>query len=148
MHLFLTIEAQNAGSSGLADILREVTKDLSFVTNKDSGLENIDNYGKEFKSIAIIPSCVDDDFWRALGWKERVQIWRKKGEADIRLRMDYDRFMAEDYDNKKRMFIEIIVKSIRIIQSRSRGDFNAEKLIDDILIATKLKGIFINNQGT
>ena len=111
MHLFLTIEAQNANRNGLADILREVTKELSFVTDKDIGLEDVDNYGKEFKSIAIIPSCVDDDFWRALGWKERVQIWRKKGEADIRLRMDYDRFITEDDTNKKIMFVEIIIKS-------------------------------------
>ena len=140
MHLFLTIEAQNANRNGLADILKEVTKELSFVTDKDIGLEDVDNYGKEFKSIAIIPSCVDDDFWRALGWKERVQIWRKKGEADIRLRMDYDRFITEDDTNKKIMFVEIIIKSIRSIQSRSKGDFDGEKLIEDILIATKLIG--------
>ena len=140
MHLFLTIEAQNANRNGLADILREVTKELSFVTDKDIGLEDVDNYGKEFKSIAIIPSCVDDDFWRALGWKERVQIWRKKCEADIRLRMDYDRFITEDDTNKKIMFVEIIIKSIRSIQSRSKGDFDGEKLIEDILIATKLTG--------
>lgn len=140
MHLFLTIEAQNAARNGLADILREVTKELSFVTDKDIGLEDVNNYGKEFKSIAIIPSCVDDDFWRALGWKERVQIWRKKGEADIRLRMDYDRFITEDDTNKKIMFVEIIIKSIRSIQSRSKGDFDGEKLIEDILIATKLIG--------
>ncbi len=140
MHLFLTIEAQNANRNGLADILREVTKELSFVTDKDIGLEDVDNYGKEFKSIAIIPSCIDDDFWRALGWKERVQIWRKKGEADIRLRMDYDRFITEDDTNKKIMFVEIIIKSIRSIQSRSKGGFDGEKLIEDILIATKLIG--------
>ena len=138
MHLFLTIEAQNADGNGLADILREVTKELSFVTNKDIGLEDINNYGKEFKSIAIIPSCVDDDFWRTLGWKERTQIWRKKGEADIRLRMDYERFISEDYTNKKIMFVEIIIKSIKSIQLKSKGDFNGEKLIKDILVATNL----------
>ena len=105
---------------------------LSFVTDKNVGLEEINNYGKEFKSIAIIPSCVDDDFWRTLGWKERTQIWRKKGEADIRLRMDYERFISEDYTNKKIMFVEIIIKSIKIIQLKSKGDFNGEKLIKDI----------------
>jgi len=137
MELFLSIEAQNADNSGLADILRKVTRELSFVTDKNKGLENIDNYGLEFKSIAIIPTCVDDDFWVALGWKERIKISRKNAEADIRLRMDYNRFINETYEGKKAMFIRIIIESIKIIQMRSKHDFNGEKLIEDILLATQ-----------
>lgn len=140
MELFLSIEAQNADNSGLADILREITKKLSFVTDKNKGLENIDNYGSEFKSIAIIPSCVDDDFWIALGWKERIKISRKSGEADIRLRMDYDCFINENYEGKRDMFIRIIIQSIKILQMRSKYDFKGEKLIEDILLATRKTG--------
>lgn len=140
MELILTIEAQkDATENGLADILNSVNFQLRFITQKDIGLETIDNYGTEFKSIAIIPSCMSDEFWDALGWKERKKIWRKRREADIRLRMDYNRFMKETYENKRLMFIDTIIKSIEIIQERSREDFDGERLIKDILKALAVK---------
>lgn len=135
MKLFLTIEAQRATDIGLSDILYKTIKKLSFVTNDGSGLESSDNYGTEFRIISVIPTCVDDKFWNILGWKERTQIWRKKKEADIRLRMDYDRFVSETPENKLLMFIGIIVKSIEVVQSKSLGDFKGQALIDDILEA-------------
>ena len=135
MRLLLTVEAQNCTERGMSEILRETIDKLYFLTNKYSDLENKDNYGTEFREIAIIPSCMDDEFWSTTGWKERKQIWRKKREADIRLRMDYNCFVAEDKTNKRLLFYDIIVKSIRIIKERSAGDFRADDLIKDILLA-------------
>ena len=112
MRLFLTIEAQNATESGLSNLLKEINTELDFVTSKDRGLETVDNYGTEFKEIAIIPTCASEEYLKILGWKERKQIWRKKQEADIRLHMDYDRFINETEENKRLMFIHIIIKSI------------------------------------
>ena len=136
MRLFITIEAQNCTENGLANILKETNEKLSFLNDKS--LEDIDNYGKEFRFITIIPSCMDDDFWDGLGWKERKQIWRKKGEADIRLRMDYDRFMSETLENKYLLFYDIIIKSIQVVQERSKADFNGEQLIKDVLSALNI----------
>lgn len=133
MRLFLSIEAQDAARNGIADIFSEINRRLSFVTNKELDLEYIDNYGTEFEIISIIPTCVDDCFWQALGWKERIQIFRKKKEADIRLRMDYERFINETYDNRYLMSVEIIIKSIQAIQDKSAGDFKGDELIKDIL---------------
>ena len=133
MELFITIEAQNATDNGLFEIFRDINQQLSFVTDKNSGLENINNYGNEFRLVSVIPSCMDDDYWKASGWKERKQIWHKKKEADIRLRMDYNRFIEETVENKRLMFIDIIVKSIRAVQEKSISDFQGEKLIEDIL---------------
>lgn len=138
MQLFITIEAQNATDNGLFEIFRDINQQLSFVTDNDSDLEIINNYGNEFRIISVIPSCVDDDFWKASGWKERKQIWRKKKEADIRLRMDYNRFMEETLENRRLMFIDIIVKSIQVIQEKSTGDFQGLKLIEDILEALNI----------
>lgn len=135
MKLFLTIEAQKTNENGLSDILKDVNKSLSFVTNRNSELENVNNYGTEFRLISIIPICVDDRIWEALGWKERRQIWRKKQEADIRLRMDYNRFIHETLENKRLMFIDIVIKSINVVESKSLGDFSGKKLIADILKA-------------
>ena len=135
MRLFLTIEAQNCDENGLAKILKETTDELSFLTDSSIDLEGKNNYGTEFRSIAIIPSCMDDRFWNAFGGKERKQIWRKTGEADIRLRMDYYRFNKETPRNKRLLFIDIIIRSIKIVQERSKGDFKGDELIADILSA-------------
>lgn len=122
--------------NGLAEILKETNEKLSFLT--DNSLNSQNNYGTEFNEIAIIPSCVDDDFWNALGWKERKQIWRKKGEADIRLRMDYELFIKATPQNKRLMFYDIIIKSIEIVKERSKGDFRGDELIKDILSALEV----------
>ena len=138
MHLLLTIEAQNGTENGLNKIMWEIICQLKFVTDTNAGLENINNYGTEFRSIAIIPICIDDNFWDILGWKERKQIWRQKREADIRLRMNYERFIRETPEKKRLMFIDIIIKSIKVIQERSKGDFRGNDLISDILKALKV----------
>lgn len=135
MVLFLTIEAQNATKNGLSEILSETRDKLRFLTDEKEDLENKNNYGTEFREIAIIPCCVDDEFWDALGWKERKQIWRQKHEADIRLRMDYVRFNGETAENKRLMFYDVIIKSIQEVQNRSKGDFEGKKMIEDILQA-------------
>ncbi len=133
MYLLLTIEGQNCTENGLAQLLSDTKDRLEFITAKDAGLEDLENYGTEFRSIAIIPTCVDDNFWETLGWKERKWVSRKKKEADVRLRMDYNRFMNETVENKRLLFVDIIIKSIRIVQSAARGDFEGERLIEDIL---------------
>lgn len=145
MKLFMTIEAQNAFECGLADIFHEINEQLSFVTAKQAGLEDIDNYGTEFRVISIIPTCVDDAFWSALGWKERIKVWRKRKEADIRLRMDYSRYMSESHENQRLLFIKTIIRSIRVLQEQSRNDFKGELLILDILKALNVQQSQLDN---
>ena len=121
-------------------LLNETIDDLCFLTDPSLDLEDKNNYGTEFRQISIIPSCMEDSYWNGLGWKERKQIWRKKQEADIRLRMDYEHFITETPDNQRLMFIDIIIKSIRVVQERAKGDFMGDKLIEDVLLALKARG--------
>lgn len=134
MELMISLEGQNCTANGLSSILFETSEKLKVFFAKN---ENSLKYGSEFDSIAIIPTCVDDEMWNALGWKERIYLQRKKREADIRLRMDYQKFINSDMDSKRRMFIEVIVASIRAIQDRSKGDFNGELLIKDVCMALR-----------
>lgn len=138
MELFITTESQ-IGAEALDGIMSQTLEELSFVTDTNAELEDLDNYGTEFRSIAVIPACVDNEMWCALGWKERKQIWRKKREADIRLRIDYERFIRETPENQRLMFLANIIKSIQIVKERSKGDFQGQKLIDDILQATNVR---------
>lgn len=138
MELFMTIETKADVDDILGAIFWETKCQLAFITDKEAGLEEVDNYGTEFRLISVIPTCLDDQFWEASGWKERKQIWRKKKEADIRLRMDYDRFVRETPENQRLMFIDIIVKSIQAVQEKSKGDFRGNELIADILKALNI----------
>ena len=139
MRLFLTVEGQNATNNGLAKICYELQNQLDFITNKNRCLESVDNYGKEFELISIIPSCVSEELWNALGWKERVQIWRKKKEADVRLRIDYECFIKANSEEQRLMFIDVIIKSIKKVIERSVGDFKGEELISDIFDALNVE---------
>jgi len=135
MRLFISLDTDIIAHKFLGGLLIEFYKKLDFVMNRERNLDFINNYGLEFKSIAIIPTCLDDESWAFHGWKERKLIWRKKQEADIRLRMDYYRFISETPETQRLMFIDIIVKSIQEVQNRSKGDFKGELLIIDILNA-------------
>lgn len=132
MKLFITIEAERAEETGIDNIMTEVRKKLSFLS------EDTDAYGTEFNDISIIPVCVSEEMWQILGWKERKLISRKKKEADIRLKMDFQRFNKADAEEKYILFADIIVKSVLVVKEKSKSDFKGDKLIADIIKALNL----------
>ena len=74
------------------------------------------------------------------GWyKEKVQFKKKKKDADIRLRIDYDKFAKGDENTKKLLIIDNVIKSIRELSKKAKNDFNAKQLEDDILSLFDLK---------
>ena len=56
--------------------------------------------------------------------------------------MNYEKFMQESFENKRLMFIDIIVESIKVVIEKSKGDFKGEELIADILKASNIE---VNN---
>lgn len=127
MKLFISIEAERAEETGIDNIMTEVRKKLSFLS------EDTDAYGTEFSEISVIPVCVSEEMWQILGWKERKLISRKKKEADIRLKMDFQRFNKADAEEKYILFADIIVKSVLVVKEKSKSDFKGDKLVADIL---------------
>ena len=69
MKLVISVEAQNAFEIGLGEILREVNESIKSIN--DNSLVSESKYGNEFVSIGIIPSCMEEKMWTALGWKEK-----------------------------------------------------------------------------
>lgn len=134
MWLTISVEGEKCDENGLSQVLLAVISDLQNIALQDKNTIKA-RYGKEFESIAIIPSCVSDKVWQSLGWKERVLVRRKRREADIRLKMDYDQFCKADYKKKKALFVDVLIKSIRILQEESKADFYGEVLIQDIIHA-------------
>ena len=89
------------------------------------------DYGEEFQCIGIIPVIMPEEYHD--GYTERRQIWRKKREADIRLYIDYEKYIKGDSKTKLMLWTKCIVDSIEVVESRKKGDFQGEKLIQDFL---------------
>lgn len=64
---------------------------------------------------------------------ERKFISRKNKEVDIRLRINYKKFVESDENQQFILYVKNIIDSIKVVNGRKKGDFNGEKLIDDIL---------------
>ena len=139
MNLGFSFEVCTPVCELLLPIQNDVEERLSFITKKDAGLEKLDNYGTEFEDIGIITICISQELIDAGWFKERVLAKRKAKEADIRLRMDYDKFVSSSYEIQRLMYIENIVRSIRALQKKSKLDFRGEELIKDILKALDVK---------
>ena len=94
----------------------------------------------EFVDIGIIPIIIDPKrgLFEAGFFRERKLIKRKAKEADIRLKTDFIKFQAGDDNIKRLLLIDNIVRSIRVIGEKSKSDFNAEKLISDIIMAVEI----------
>ena len=134
MRIFLSAEYEHKAGLAYHNAWKEVEEKLQFVCKENVGLEKDDTYGTEFENMGII-SVIIPQYIKDHGWKERRLIKRKAKEADIRLYMDYDRFIKETPENQKLMYIKNILDSIDVVIERSKGDFRGEQLKKDILNA-------------
>jgi hypothetical protein len=93
------------------------------------------DYGSEFTYIGVIPIIIDPKrgLFEEGFFKERILIKRKAKETDIRLKTDFNKFFAADYETKRLLLLENIIRSIKAIGVKSKGDFQSEKLVKDIL---------------
>lgn len=133
MRIFLSAEHEHKASLGYYNAWKVVEKKLQFVCEKNIGLEEDDTYGTEFEYVGIITIIIPKEMKEY--WKERKYISRKNRSADIRLYIDYERFIKETPKNQRLMYIENIIKSIEVLKERSKGDFKGDILIQDILDA-------------
>ncbi len=103
-----------------------------------NNLTKNNNYGEEFQDISIIPTIKEEKY---LGpdWKERRLVRPKSKDADIRLIMDYDKFVKADENGRLLLYVKMLVDAIKIVDAKKKGDFNGEKLIEDLLAATNIK---------
>jgi hypothetical protein len=140
MRIFVSGELDEKISHDFRQLFREADELLKPLESKD--------YGTEFESIGIIPIIIDPKrgLFEAGFFKERKYIKRKLKGADIRLRTDFDKFYAADYSKKRLLFLDNIIRSIRVIGEKSKSDFNSEKLITDILEAFKIDENTLNQE--
>ena len=127
MKIFLSGETSFNANEPFRRLLMEMNKTLKSFIEAD---ENDDTYGAEFKSIGIITMILSDDLAKT---PERKLINRKKKEADIRLKIDYYKFVNSDADTQFFLYLKNIIESIKVVNEKKKEDFNGDKLIEDIL---------------
>lgn len=94
-------------------------------------LENV-SYGEELTSIGVISTILKKETWER-GWeKEKKYYSKKRKEADIRLRIDYNKFVRAKKEERRKIYIEHILESVRVAGEKAKGNFNVEGLITDI----------------
>jgi hypothetical protein len=98
----------------------------------------VNDYGTEFEAIGIIPTILDEQFLSS-DWKERRLVRHVKKDADIRLIMDYNKFANASQEEQVLLYVKLIVDSIKVIDKKKKGDFQGQKLIDDILKEVNVK---------
>ncbi len=95
-------------------------------------LMNINDYGDAVSEIAIIPTIFSAEFLTALPYKERKRFSPKTKVGEFRLRIDYDKFVKANEDSKRRLIVQNIIDSIRILKTKVKKGFDGDKLEKDI----------------
>lgn len=134
MYIFISSETGGIDSEKYRLIRNKIDSDILFLTDRNNKemLLGDNAYGAEFKNIAIIQIILSPDFDIC---PERKLIKFNKREADIRLKIDYDKYQSADDNGKKLLIVKNLADSIMVIESQKKKDFNGLKLIDDILSA-------------
>jgi hypothetical protein len=98
------------------------------------------DYGSEVEDFAVICIIIKfDKQMEAEGWfKERKLFKKKAKEADMRLRINYDKFVKGDDNIKRLLLIDNVIRSIQELGKLAKKDFHAEELQNDILKAFNL----------
>ena len=132
MKIFLSCEAEKEAGNLIFHIRNKLIQPyLSFLSQK--------TYGEEFVDIGIITIVVSQKMLNEGFCKERRLISRKNKSADIRLQIDYERFIHSDIVTARLLYIKNIVDSIEVVQERAKGDFQGKELISDILEALNVQ---------
>lgn len=85
----------------------------------------------EHPRVYIVPYVVPQEKIDQGLWAKETHI-EKCGLCHISLHIDYDTFESADSAGKKRLYLENVFKSFKVIRKRMGRKFDCERLINDI----------------
>ena len=124
MNFFLGAEAQASAAGMLTQLNRIAASEIKVVSDK--------SYGEELEDIAIITILVQEQFLENGGYKERRLFQRKTHSADIRLRINYKKFMCATSEKRYEMYVQHILDSIACLKSKVSTAFRFQELLSDV----------------
>ena len=82
-------------------------------------------YSDIIKTVGIVPIVAPEEELKKGLWKETKKVELKYGFASLSLQMNYQEYVDADISHKKGMIIGNILKSIWVIKSKAKIDYNA-----------------------
>jgi hypothetical protein len=133
IRLFISGEVDASVSNEFRLVRNRIEKKIQ------SELLNRNNYGDGVIKLTIIPIILGPNFEKILDYKERKLFSHRKKESDIRLKIDYEVFKKGSDKKREKLIVQNIIESISIIKTKVKGEFDADKLINDISRLFELK---------
>lgn len=125
--IFFSTESMAPAAQMIMDCFTEIRAHMK--------VSSLDKYTDALDEIAIIPFCVDYDDMLTCDYRESKNVGWKRREADIRLWMNFEKFVRLDKPGRMQMCKEVIIKSIEVISAKCEKKklrFDAAQLIADI----------------
>ena len=128
MKIFLTHESQSPATALIANYRDKLSLKLDELMDSSP-----DSYGTDITTLCIISTCVSKNFLLDSGWKERIRYSKTDQTTDIRLNIDWERFIIADAKEQYNMYVDNIIMSIyRFGIKYPKLNFDYQKLICDI----------------
>lgn len=126
MDFFMTGELGIEDSDHAIDLIKDVEAKIKVL--------EVHDYGSTIKDIGVIPiiMSLSPELEEQGFFRERKLVKRKCGEADYRLKIDYDKFVNSSDEVRTLLIVKNVIASIRDI-GRKVKDFDAERFEKDIL---------------
>lgn len=133
MNLFLNSPSHYTQEFG---VIEEVYMMCQYIS------QNIDvrNYTDSLDTIGIVPMIAPSEIIDETEWKEIKHISTRFRMANIALCSDYEQFCNADLNDKKKIVLENILDSLKVIKKKLRGKFNYEQMEKDIVVCYKKFG--------
>ena len=124
MEIFLSGEIEGPASAKWVELQRECAPLLSKLEDK--------NYGEDLTSIGIISILMRDEYLANGLHPEKRYYSRKRKEADIRMWINYKEFSRSNKEQRKKIYIDHIIESIRVAGKKAGKGFDTELLVKDV----------------
>ncbi len=101
-----------------------VEDDIYWMCRKLSEWVKGKKYSDEINIIGIVPIVASDLVIKSGCFKEYKRCELTSGLASVSMQIDYEEYVKADIDNKKRLIIDNILKSVKSISKRGKINYS------------------------
>lgn len=125
MNFFINSPAYYTQENGVIDEIYDFCKTITYSID-------VRNYTNAIDTIGITPIIAPRDALEKM-WSEEKRVSLPYRMASISLHIDYDTYCSADIEDKKKMILDNIFESLRIIKTKLHKDFDLIRLQNDIM---------------
>ena len=120
MKLWIGAETQ----ADVFDLFRAVRSDVQKDINSAIELRTYEIGVESWDCIVILRS--DNDF------KEIFKFSKARRDMDFRLQLDYEKFVAADDRERRRLLFELLLRSLSMLKSKGGNEKEIERLMNNV----------------